>query len=237
MRSQFPEVDRLIGCIKKVFLKAPSRVATFKSEAPEVPLPPSPVVTRWGTWIEACNYYCENIKVVKKIIDTFDSSDAASINLAQELLSDSELAGKLLYIKSNFGFLPGAITCLEKSGVKLVEQRDLVKKVASDLENVNGNVGKYVAKKLMLVLNKNKGFATLSSIADVLSGEKFSLGELPGDLEASDIVYFKYAPLVSVQVERSFSMYKAMLADNRESFSFENLQMVFIVHCNSGLMK
>jgi hypothetical protein len=32
--------------MKKVFLKAPSRVELFKKEAPDVPLPPSPIITR-----------------------------------------------------------------------------------------------------------------------------------------------------------------------------------------------
>ncbi|KRX29906.1 hypothetical protein T06_13412 [Trichinella sp. T6] len=32
--------------MKKVFLKAPSRVQLFKEMAPEIPLPPQPVLTR-----------------------------------------------------------------------------------------------------------------------------------------------------------------------------------------------
>nr|CAD7396411.1 unnamed protein product [Timema cristinae] len=78
IRGQFIEVEQLIGCVKKVFLKAPSRVASFKSEAPNVPLPPAFILTRWGTWIEACFYYCENFQVVKKI-DSFDSNETTSI--------------------------------------------------------------------------------------------------------------------------------------------------------------
>nr|CAD7452227.1 unnamed protein product [Timema tahoe] len=75
--------------------KAPSRVASFKSEAPCVPLPPAPILTRGEggvTWIEACNYYFENFQVVKKIIDSFDSNEATSIKVVQELLSDPEIA-------------------------------------------------------------------------------------------------------------------------------------------------
>ncbi|KAJ4435285.1 hypothetical protein ANN_17895 [Periplaneta americana] len=72
-------------CVKS-FLKAPSRVAHFKSVAPEVPLLPSPILTMWGTWLEAPNYYSKHITMVKNFIDMLDSSDAASIKLAQELL-------------------------------------------------------------------------------------------------------------------------------------------------------
>ncbi|KRZ63903.1 hypothetical protein T08_2385, partial [Trichinella sp. T8] len=47
IRCLFPDVDRLISNVKKGFLKAPSRVQLFKEMAPEIPLPPQPVLTRW----------------------------------------------------------------------------------------------------------------------------------------------------------------------------------------------
>lgn len=49
IRDQFEEVDALIANTKKIFLKAPNRVRTFREFAPGLPLPPEPVVTRWGT--------------------------------------------------------------------------------------------------------------------------------------------------------------------------------------------
>nr|CAD7455561.1 unnamed protein product [Timema tahoe] len=41
--------------------------------------------------VQACNYYCENFQVVKKIIDSFNSNEATSIKVVQELLSDPEI--------------------------------------------------------------------------------------------------------------------------------------------------
>ncbi|KAJ4428403.1 hypothetical protein ANN_24423 [Periplaneta americana] len=38
---------------------------------------------------------------------------------------------------------------------------------------------------------------------------------------------------VKVDVERTFSMYKSLLVDNRRSFKFENLQKVFVSYCNA----
>lgn len=64
IRGQFPKIDELISNTKKIFLKAPSRIDLFKNEAPGIPLPPSPVLTRWGTWISACIYYCEHIQTI-----------------------------------------------------------------------------------------------------------------------------------------------------------------------------
>lgn len=57
IRSQFKQVDRLIALAKKVFLLSTERKNVFRNAAPNTPLPPKPVITRWGTWMEAVHYY------------------------------------------------------------------------------------------------------------------------------------------------------------------------------------
>ena len=60
IRVLYPNVDKLIANAKKVFVKSPSRVKIFKTRAPNTPLPPSPVITHWGTWVDAVKYYATN---------------------------------------------------------------------------------------------------------------------------------------------------------------------------------
>jgi len=60
IRNHFPKVDQLISDTKKIFLKCPTRVQYFKEMAPNIPLPPQPELTRWGTWLEAATYFCEH---------------------------------------------------------------------------------------------------------------------------------------------------------------------------------
>ena len=48
VRGHFLDVDHLIACGKKIFRKCPSRIQTFKEKAATIPLPPQPIVTRWG---------------------------------------------------------------------------------------------------------------------------------------------------------------------------------------------
>lgn len=67
IRNLFPQVNKFISATKKIFIKAPSRVALYKAKL-NIPLPPEPVLTRWGTWLKAAVFYanhCENIKKVK----------------------------------------------------------------------------------------------------------------------------------------------------------------------------
>lgn len=66
-----------------------------------------------------------------------------------------------------------------------------------------------------------------------MNGEEVSKMKLPEDLNLDDMTYLKFAPITSVDVERSFSSYKILLADNRRSFLFENLRETLIVLCNN----
>jgi hypothetical protein len=81
VRSQYESVDQLISNIKKIFRKAPSRMLLFKTEASDLPLPPEPVITRLGTWINAAIYYCE---IIFNIVNKLDSEDALSIKIAKK---------------------------------------------------------------------------------------------------------------------------------------------------------
>jgi len=46
VRRHFPKVDALISNAKKIFVKCSSRVLKFKEIAPEIPMPPQPILTR-----------------------------------------------------------------------------------------------------------------------------------------------------------------------------------------------
>jgi hypothetical protein len=56
IRLQFKNVDKMISNVKKIFKKSPKRINIFKEKYPEIPLPPNPILTRWGTWINASLY-------------------------------------------------------------------------------------------------------------------------------------------------------------------------------------
>ncbi len=72
------------------------------------------------------------------------------------------------------------------------------------------------------------GLKTIEVIANIHNGSdtqtsfQFSLAELGA---------FKFAPITSVDVERSFSRYKNILRPNRRRFTFDNLKKYMIVNC------
>lgn len=83
IRRHFRNVDGLISNGKKIFLKAPSRVELFKEKYPSAPLPPQPIVTRWGTWLKAVEYYTKTYEAFKTTVNGFDESDAIAIQNAK----------------------------------------------------------------------------------------------------------------------------------------------------------
>ncbi|XP_060855950.1 uncharacterized protein LOC132933685 [Metopolophium dirhodum] len=148
-------------------------------------------------------------------------------------MSESSLEANLIYIKSNFGFIPSEIKKLEASGVLLSETINTIKKIETTLSLAPNVIGETISNKLNNVLMKNNGFKVLKNISAILDGENTSRDGIPEDLTLNDMVHFKYAPVTSVDVERSFSSYKNILSDRRRSFLFENLKNHRIVQCNN----
>ncbi|KAH6936631.1 hypothetical protein HPB50_020355 [Hyalomma asiaticum] len=122
---------------------------------------------------------------------------------------------------------------LESSGAALTQSVELMLDVQERFATVpNGPVADRVTAKLKAVLDKNPGFYVLKQVSIVLSGTD---SKIPGEIRASKVPDYKYAPLTSVDVERSFSAYKQILTERRHNFKPENLEMVLVCHCFHSL--
>lgn len=89
-----------------------------------------------------------------------------------------------------------------------------------------GPIGEAIQQKLEQVKSKNTDFTKMIDIVKVLTGGEADLEMAPNLISA-----FKFAPMTSCDVERSFSIYKNILADNRTNFTPENLEMYLICNC------
>ena len=105
IRSLYPNIDKLVSNGKKVFVKAPTRIDLFKNKNPNISLPPTPTVIRWGTWLSAVVYYADNFDTFKSVMDELDKDDASSIEIVQNLLSDNNSKNDVAYISANLSFL------------------------------------------------------------------------------------------------------------------------------------
>jgi hypothetical protein len=126
-------------------------VQKLKEEAPTLPLPPQPIVTCWGTWLNAANYYYTNYSEIEKIFNKYDTKDSSSFKSVQELFSVT-MSRNLAIIKPNFCGISKSITRLETVGIQLCDAINLVKQTESELSRVKVKVPNKVNPKLQSVL-------------------------------------------------------------------------------------
>ncbi|CAI6373141.1 unnamed protein product [Macrosiphum euphorbiae] len=74
-------------------------------------------------------------------------------------------------------------------------------------------------------------FNTVMSIRDILLNKTPNNKYSEIEYTPKEIMCMKYAPVTSVDVERSFSRYKAMLRPNRRHYTFENFKLYVVSNC------
>ncbi|XP_018494963.1 uncharacterized protein LOC108864235 [Galendromus occidentalis] len=211
-----------------VLLKSPCRIALFR-ERVELPLPPKPVLTRWGSWIKTAEYYAENFEILRNfVLEDLDEKDAGSIKEAKNLFLDETIRANLVAIASNLSDIPHCITALEEYGLSLERSTHIVENLRRKMELLPADL-RAISRKFENVIDGNTGFVELCRIRDVMRGEVVDdLANIP----VEDLLVLKFAPIVSCEVERTFSRYKNIFRDNRHRFLFENLKKFVIVACN-----
>lgn len=226
IRARFSEVNELIACFKQILVKAPYRRMTFVQKT-GLNLPPKPIVTRWGTWISAVAYFADNFDKLKTFVNELHE-DAISIQTTKTLLQSASLPTSLIFISTHFGDLPQSITQLEKNGLPLSDSIQIIEALNQRLVTA-GDSTTFALEKLNQCLSKNPGWNLMLKINKILQGVP---EPIPKHLSTSEVGLFKFAPLTSVSVERSFSEFKAFMRTNRCSFSEENLRYHLILLFN-----
>ena len=103
--------------------------------------------------------------------------------------------------------------------MSLCDQFSILKKV---IDNVQGDNYK---EKLDAVLNRNPDLKILQDFAKILKGEQVS-----SDVPPLDGTIYRYAPLVSADIERVFSEMGQIQTPQRMSLTIENLKHLLCVY-------
>ncbi|KAJ4436607.1 hypothetical protein ANN_16641 [Periplaneta americana] len=141
-RQRFQQMD-FVNQQKKKFWRAPFRMQYYKKLLLDVPLPPQPVITRWGMWIEAVNFFDELFKAVKSVVEAFSGEafspeNVSSVYESMSAFEDSKVASLIAYITSHFNFVSNTIKELETSGQALHESMSMVEDATKKLNVVLG---------------------------------------------------------------------------------------------------
>lgn len=213
-------------------LQSPARRQLFKTANPAIPLPPEPIITRWGTWLNACVYYADNFDAVKSVVDGLNENDAESIRKSKKIFVSANIQKQLAFIKANFSCVVRGIKVLESKGLELNVSLEVIENVRS---NLSKNKKKEFLEKFERVLARNVGYQPLVKIKDILYGYSQNdeiEDEYVASLSPSEIAMFKFAVVTSVDVERTFSTYKSVLTEKRRSFTFEHFKQHLLFACN-----
>ena len=200
VREMFPKVNHLIGLVKKIFLKAPSRINAWYEKNPTLPLPPEPCLTRWGTWVDAAVFYHDNFDALCNVVLGLNPEDAAAIPKAQELLNDPDVPKDLEFIGEKLKWIPSIITCMEESGSSIDESLDLFAAAKEELDKIDGRRGVQLRKKFDSVVERNPDLDTLKTVWLVHKGEECCVPDTT--LTMAEVGELIWCPVTSVDVER-----------------------------------
>jgi len=169
-RELFPNVNKLINNVKKCFLKSPSRIQLNKETLPGLPLPPEPVITRWGTWIEAVIFNANNYEGIKTVVEKLDNDLSAIVESCKKMFNLPTVKNDLAFIKINFSGLIQVITNLEDTILTLVQSLEIMKNIISELSNIQDDKSSIIKSKITQLHLKNKGFQVMEQIGQIISG-------------------------------------------------------------------
>lgn len=204
---------------KKFFCLSGKRKRLFISKT-KLSLPPSPVMTRWGTWIKCADYYIKNFEIIKNFFLETDivssTGPIKSLEKIKELLLKVSVNGRNdletdLMTAHQFIEIPSLMKKLESESMSVSDQKSLLWKVQKIIKESRYNT------TLVESLRKNPDI------------DHFFSANLPLNLKLNR----SFCPLNSCSVERSFSIYKSFLRKNRLSFLPCNIRDNMIVKYNN----
>ena len=140
-----------------------------------------------------------------------------------------KLLQDLSFLSANFTFLCAPLAELEQKDASLFNSLNILTTVENKVNSVKGAVGKKISAKLEAVISKNPNLETIRLISSTICGEQLADEDLSKiKLSPAQLASFKYAPITTVDAERSFSIHKSMLSDRRRCMTVEHLEMSIV---------
>lgn len=211
MANHYLKAYDLLNNFCIVFNKSTRRMTSLEDYI-EKRLPSQPCQTRWGTWVNFVVFFNENYDGIQDFVNLIADEPNAAIKNLLNNLNCPETKRQVVAI-AQMGSITSSIKELETVGLKLSEQRSIIDKARDNLTLV-------FKKKLDESLAKNPDYHDIFG------------------LETHEEYWnYTFAPLTSVDVERSFSQMKNILTDKRTSFTDENFIMFATSHFNGSLIE
>ena len=107
-----------------------------------------------GTWIEATQYYSTHFEQFKEIINRFNSDNAISICITQELVNTESVKNEATSVFSTFDGIPKIIKIRERNGIQLIENLQYIGSITSQIGALQGARFEPIKNKMVNTLEK-----------------------------------------------------------------------------------
>jgi hypothetical protein len=203
IKTHYKKVDNLIAYTKALVQKNTTRKALFNG----IGQPPTPIVTRWGSWLNAALYYIEHYEEVKEIVGRLPDSGIIVRNAKSCYIEDTLNKEELHEIHRNYSFISGVIKEFTDKRYDIEEGYEILQEMDFGYDPVN----------IKAYLNKRLERNSISKICDINSRIEISVKE--GLLKSQ---------CTSIDVERAFSLLKNLLTDRR---NFDENNIIKYMNC------
>ena len=141
VRGHFAEVDNLIAAVKAATVKNKQRRHKFN----EIDSPPQPVLTRWGTWLNAVEYHAKHLVEVRDIVNSFEGNGVLVLR-TKAAVNDSKVRDSLVKIQRDYQVLPQLIKRMENSKYTSKAAYEDITKI--NLKEDCVKIGSYIRKRM-----------------------------------------------------------------------------------------
>ncbi len=199
IRSYCPGFNNIIASLTKIYSKSKSLRRSF-SLSLNIKFPSFPVLTRWGTWLSFSKFIYLNFQSIEKYIS--EQTDI-KFDILKEFLKEASLLDEINFLRDYFE-IPIFIKRLEAQGLSVYNCIKIIKEVKEIIKDSR------ILNRFEEILSRNP---------DLQFFINFNILKCNNSDKCYD-----YAPLTSVDVERSFSNLKHILGDKKSKMKIETLK-------------
>ena len=134
-------MDNLISSVKAATVKNLTRRNLFSDIGP----PPTPINTRWGTWLEAVKYYALNFQSIKSIINEM-SGEGILVTKCKEAIEHLSLHSDIITILRCYSGFTTVIGQFKGNYIRIKYAIELIEDL--DLREAPLNPKTYIQKRL-----------------------------------------------------------------------------------------
>lgn len=165
--------------------------------------------TRWNSWLLCAYYILDNISEVKSFILNINEDNCKPLQKAKSIIQNDTFDTQLLSL-IKFRHLTSIIQKFQSPYLTIEQQYQLIEDAKNGLSDVYlDTLNKY--------LESNSGFQSIKKLR----------------IESRKL--FFYAPMTTVDVERSFSVYNDLLSKKRHNLKDINIEKYMVCLYNQNI--